>query len=216
MTAHLKFAEALSQSLASKRKSLSLGAQRPWAAPNDEDRHSLIVRSGLLALHRSLAADQRRLVALRYPGDIVSQGEKGLAVTALVHSEIEFTSAGDLLATVENDSELRRGFDRSINRSQLIAYEWLTRDAMDSNSRLAHFLCEHHIRLGLSDGEPLPLEMTQVQLAEITAQTAVNVNRVLGNFVKQGLLSLVGKRTYKVDWPELHRWGRFDPAYLTF
>ena len=88
------------------------------------------------------------------------------------------------------------------------------RDALPTSSRVAHFLCEHGARLGINDDDDLPLELTQIHVGEITAQTTVNVNRIMASFVKQRLLTPAGRRMYRPDWVELRRLGRFEPSYL--
>jgi CRP-like cAMP-binding protein len=99
-------------------------------------------------------------------------------------------------------------------REGLIAYEWLMRDAMDSTRRAAHFLCEHAIRRDGEHSDSFRLELTQQQIGEITAQTPVNVNRVLRSFEKEKLFVPSGDRRYRADWPELRRLGHFDARYL--
>ena len=212
---HSYFAPKLIEALGELGRASQLSTRRSWASPNDRDRHSVIVCSGLLALYRERASGHRRLVALRYPGEIVAPHEHGLGVSAMSPSEIVATSHESFLATIQDNSDLQLEFDRSVKRSQVIAYEWLMRDALDTASRVAHFLCEHSAKLGLQDDEEVPVDFTQSQLGEITAQTAVNINRVLGSFAKQGLLTPTGQRTFRPNWSELRRLGRFDASYLT-
>ena len=102
----------------------------------------------------------------------------------------------------------------SVHRAQLIAYEWLIRDAMDAASRMAHFLCEHALRSKGRHTDSLEMPITQAQMGHVTAQTSVNVNRVLRLLEKDGLLMPIGERRFRADWDELRRLGRFDPAYL--
>jgi CRP-like cAMP-binding protein len=99
-------------------------------------------------------------------------------------------------------------------RTQLIAYEWLMRDAMDASRRTAHFLCEHAIRRDGEHSDSIRLELTQQQIGEVTAQTSVNVNRMLRSLEREGLFVSIGDRQYRADWGELRRLGHFDAGYL--
>lgn len=173
----------------------------------------MIIGSGLVALYRDGASTQRRVVALRYPGEVVQPHEASLRVHALLQTEALLAEAAafeDLLS----DPELRQLAGEAQVRSQLIAYEWLMRDAMDSASRTAHFLCEHALRGSGRYTETLHMELTQAQIAEITVQTSVNVNRVLRAFEQDKILVPVAKRQYRPEWSELRRLGCFDHRYL--
>jgi CRP-like cAMP-binding protein len=55
---------------------------------------------------------------------------------------------------------------------------------------------------------------TQQQMADITGQTSVNVNRVLADMERQGLIRRKGRNIDFVDWAEMSRVGSFQPAYL--
>jgi CRP-like cAMP-binding protein len=55
---------------------------------------------------------------------------------------------------------------------------------------------------------------TQQQIADITGQTSVNVNRVLADMERQGLIRRKGRDIEFVDWPEMRRVGSFQSAYL--
>ncbi|NUR45424.1 MAG: winged helix-turn-helix domain-containing protein [Sphingomonas sp.] len=55
---------------------------------------------------------------------------------------------------------------------------------------------------------------TQQQIADITGQTSVNVNRVLADLERQGMIRRKGRDIEFVDWAEMRRVGSFQPAYL--
>ena len=208
------FAGNLIEALAAQSQSLQLDARRIWASPEEPERHAVVVCSGLLALYREGSSGSRRLVALRYPGEIIAPHEHGFGVRSVLSSEIVATNSSSFQAAIGNVPDLQRAFEHALKRTQLIAYEWLVRDALPTSSRVAHFLCEHGARLGINDDDDLPLELTQIHLGEITAQTTVNVNRIMASFVKQRLLTPAGSRMYRPDWVELRRLGRFEPSYL--
>ena len=55
---------------------------------------------------------------------------------------------------------------------------------------------------------------TQQQIADITGQTSVNVNRVLADMERQGLIKRKGREIEFPDWTEIYRVASFQPDYL--
>jgi len=55
---------------------------------------------------------------------------------------------------------------------------------------------------------------TQQQIADITGQTSVNVNRVFADMERQGLIKRSGREIQFTDWAEMRRVASFQPAYL--
>ena len=50
--------------------------------------------------------------------------------------------------------------------------------------------------------------------ADITGQTSVNVNRVLADMERQGLIKRKGRDIEFIDWAEMRRVASFQPTYL--
>jgi CRP-like cAMP-binding protein len=65
-------------------------------------------------------------------------------------------------------------------------------------------------------GEPSQMinPFTQQQIADITGQTSVNVNRVFADLQRQGLIERSGREIRFRDWAELRRLASFQPSYL--
>ena len=55
---------------------------------------------------------------------------------------------------------------------------------------------------------------TQQQIADITGQTSVNVNRVFADMERQGLIRREGREIQFTDWTEMRRVGEL-PARLS-
>ena len=55
---------------------------------------------------------------------------------------------------------------------------------------------------------------TQQQIADITGQTSVNVNRVFADLERQGLIRREGRQIHFNDWPEMQPRGEL-PAGLS-
>ena len=86
---------------------------------------------------------------------------------------------------------------------------------MFSVARVAHLLCETAVRSGMDDDQrKMANPFTQQQVADITGQTSVNVNRVFADLERQGLIERKGREILFQDWPEMRRVASFQPDYL--
>ena len=122
--------------------------------------------------------------------------------------------ARDFDPLVDQYPELRHFFCRLLQRNEDIGYEWLVNcGRRDATARVAHLLCETAVRMNGGD-DRLVNPFTQQQIADITGQTSVNVNRVLADMERQGLIRRKGRDIEFVDWAEMRRVGSFQPAYL--
>lgn len=186
---------------------------REPGAPRDE---VMFVRSGILAKYKTDIAGRRQIVALRFPGDgiLPSQGHADYGIQAIVRSEVMVGTAEDFDLIVDAHPEMQRFFMRLIQRNESIGYEWLVNcGRRDSVARVAHLLCETAARMHV-DASRMTNPFTQQQIADITGQTSVNVNRVLADMERQGLIKRTGREIEFKDWAEMRRVASFQPSYL--
>jgi CRP-like cAMP-binding protein len=122
--------------------------------------------------------------------------------------------ARDFDPIVDAHPELQRFFLRLIQRNESIGYEWLVNcGRRDSTARVAHLLCETAVRMHV-EASKMVNPFTQQQIADITGQTSVNVNRVFADMERQGLIKRTGREIQFTDWAEIRRVASFQPAYL--
>jgi CRP-like cAMP-binding protein len=186
---------------------------REHGAPRDE---VMFVRSGILAKYKTDGAGRRQIVALRFPGEgiLPREGAAGYGIQAIVKSEVMVGKAKDFDPIVEAHPELQRFFWRLIQRNEAIGYEWLVNcGRRDSTARVAHLLCETAARMHVHSPK-MQNPFTQQQIADITGQTSVNVNRVFADMERQGLIKRSGREIMFNDWAEMRRVASFQPAYL--
>ena len=188
---------------------------REHGAPRDE---VMFVRSGILAKYKTDGSGRRQIVALRFAGEgiLPRDGPAGYGIQAIVKSEVMVGKAKDFDPIIDAHPELQRFFWRLIQRNESIGYEWLVNcGRRDSTARVAHLLCETAVRSHTKvPDEALHNPFTQQQIAEITGQTSVNVNRVMADLERQGLIKRKGRDIKFVDWSEIRRVASFQPAYL--
>ena len=178
----------------------------------------IIVRTGLLSMYRDNSMGRRQIVGLRYPGEGIIPPElpPAFGIQALVPSEVFIAARSDFDALVEQNPVFRTLVRQRSERHTAISHEWmLNLSRNETLGRVAHLLCETAVRvLGESYASRMEVPFTQNQIADMTGQTSVNVNRVFGELEERGLIRRRGRVIDFLDWTELQRIGSFSPAYL--
>jgi CRP-like cAMP-binding protein len=199
-------------------KSVQVDPRRPFRTPGVPRDEVIFVRSGILCKYKTDGSGRRQIVALRFQGEgiLPHEGLADYGIQGIVRSELLVGKAEDFDRVVDSNPELCRFFWRLIQRNELISYEWLVNcGRRDSTARVAHLLCETATRSGVQgeDGQ-MTNPFTQQQIADITGQTSVNVNRVFADLKRQGLIERKGREIQFKDWAELRRLAGFQPTYL--
>lgn len=192
--------------------------RRPFREPGAPRDEVMFVRSGILSKFQTDTSGRRQIVALRFPGEGIMPGDgpAQTGIQAIVRSEIMLGKAKDFDPIVDAHPAMQRFFIRLIQRNEEIGYEWLVNcGRRDSTARVAHLLCETAVRMRVNEDRPLLNPFTQQQIADITGQTSVNVNRVLADMERQGLIRRKGREIAFTDWSEMRRVASFQPAYLS-
>ena len=190
--------------------------RRPFREPGVPRNEVLFVRSGILSKFKTDNSGRRQIVALRFPGEgiLPREGIAEYGIQAIVRSEVMVGKADDFDPIVDAHPEMQRFFRRLIQRNEAIGYEWLVNcGRRDSTARVAHLLCETAVRLHVRETS-MTNPFTQQQIAEITGQTSLNVNRVLADMERQGLIQRRGREIQFTDWDEMRRVASFQPGYL--
>lgn len=197
----------------SERVSIASKGQ-PLRQPDSDDNEIIFVKSGILGLFIMDTRKNRQIVGLRFPGEMIVPGSRGRAgIWPLTTAEVVIGDlVPDMLTLDEEVLVLRQQ-----RRDAIIAQEWLAKTRAPASERLAHLFCEIATRGGYGT-ERMPNALTQLQLADISGQTSVNVNRIIHDLERQGLIERVrkdGKHEIVFrDWEGLCRLAGFQPDYL--
>lgn len=199
-------------------KTVQVDNRRPFRDPGTPRDEVMFVKSGILCKYKADASGRRQIVALRFPGEgiLPSHSIADYGIQAITRAEVLVGTAEDFFPIVEKHPEIARFLYKLVQREAAISHEWLVNcGRRDSTARVAHFLCETAERIGL-DGEQhaMRLPFTQQQIADITGQTSVNVNRVFADMERQGLIHREGRQVHFDDWTEIKRMASFHPEYL--
>jgi CRP-like cAMP-binding protein len=200
------------------QRQVTIQPRRPFREPGVARDEVMFVRSGLLSKYKSDGNGRRQIVALRFVGDgiLPRQGSADYGVQAIVRSEVLIGKREDFAAVVDSDAEYSRFFMQLMERHSAISYEWLVNcGRRDSTARVAHLLCETVERSHVDVAkQSLINPFTQQQIADITGQTSVNVNRVFADLERQGLIHRKGREIFFDDWAEMQRVASFRADYL--
>lgn len=192
--------------------------RRPFREPGMPRDEVMFVRSGILSKFKTDGTGRRQIIALRFAGDgiLPRDNEADYGIQAIVRSEVMVGAASQFYPIVEAHPELARFFWKLIQRHVAIGYEWLVNcGRRDSTARVAHLLCETAERSGIGGSQDrMTNPFTQQQIADITGQTSVNVNRVFADLERQGLIRRDGREIIFCDWSEIRRMASFQPTYL--
>lgn len=199
-------------------KKVEVDPRRPFREPGVPRPEIMFVRSGILCKYKTDGSGRRQIVALRFAGEAIlpCEGPADYGIQGIVRSQVMIGSGDDFDRIVNQHPELCRFVWRTLQRNEAISYEWMVNcGRRDSAARVAHLLCETAARSGAGgeDGRMVN-PFTQQQIADITGQTSVNVNRVFADLQRQGLIERCGREIQFRDWAEMRRLGSFQPNYL--
>ncbi|WP_211242044.1 Crp/Fnr family transcriptional regulator [Roseivivax halodurans] len=188
---------------------------------HDQQNECTVIVSGM-ALLRSAAKAPAPVSGLYVPADtpdlasialdqldhdIVAQGSclvQRVPLDAL--RELASSSPGLALALWR-----RTAMDARIHRA------WLAAAVLQTAPRIAHLICEIHVRLervGLARNGSFNLPLEQKDLAHILGISRAHANREIQVLRAQGLLSWNRRELNICDIDKLRDLGHFDPSYL--
>jgi CRP-like cAMP-binding protein len=179
--------------------------------------------SGMAHAVRSLSDGKQQIVAVFVAGDTLNAG--GLpfrhartsicALTPVVCLSVPFRQLDQLMMS---HPAIARALWLETAAQAAIQQEWMVwQGRRMAQTRLAHFLCEVSYRLELCGGSPreaFEFPLTQRELGDTLALSAVHVNRTLQMLRSRGLIELSRQRLVIRDKAGLYEAAEFDPRYL--
>lgn len=192
--------------------------RRPFREFGSSRDELILVRSGLLTKYKTDGQGRRQIVALRFPGEAIlpRETESEYGIHAITESELQIVDSHDFEEVLDHNPALSRHVRRITLRHMAIAYEWLVNTGRrDTTARVAHLLCEMAVRMRIDpEHEALLNPFTQLQIADITGQTSVNVNRVFSALEREALIKRDGRHIHFPNWMDLRRLASFQADYL--
>jgi len=183
----------------------------------------MLILSGMVSSFEETRSGQRQIVALHLPGDLANVAtspapEGDLQLEALTDSWVVEIAVADLKTRLLEPSALAGVLWREASHDARVLAKWVAnRGRKSAISRLAHLLCElacRHEQTASPSILAFDLSMTQQQLADALAMTAVHVNRELQKLRREKVIRTHHRLIEILDWNALTSIGEFDPRYL--
>ena len=183
----------------------------------------LVVLEGLVYRYRLLADGRRQILGYLFAGDMCDPRE--LLVPQVSESMCALGPAEIALLPVNAAQRLERHANISLAMArhafmqQSIMREWVINVGQrTAYERLSHLICEIYTRLacvGLTRDFSFDLPLTQAELGDTLALSAVHVNRTLMELRRLKLVTFQNRHVVIHDFAALKVAAGFDPAYLT-
>ena len=189
----------------------------------DRPVNSTIVVEGYIFRHKIVQDGGRQIVAVHIPGDFVDLqnillDQADHNIQALTAATITEFPHAEMLDLAFRHPAIGKALWREALVEASLFREWIANvGRRDARARVAHLLCEMAVRreaAGLGSRAHFELPMTQEQLGDALALTAVHVNRTLRVLELDGLIRRSKRAVIVGDWARLRAVADFDEKYL--
>lgn len=178
--------------------------------------------SGMACRYKLLPDGRRQITSYMLPGDlcdtrtfILRRQDHSIAALSRVEASV---LSRESVQRLESSPGLSQAFAWNSLVNQSIARQWIINVGQRTAfERLSHLLCELFERLravGLTRESSCELPLTQTEIADAVALSAVHVNRTLMELRRSGLVSFHTRQLEIHDLPGLKIAAGFDPEYL--
>lgn len=189
----------------------------------DRPDHIHLISSGWAARYITMRDGSRQIVAFLVPGDFCDLhvsllGEMDHTIETLTACHVCFIPGAEMDSLTSEESNLTKALWWGTLVDEAVLRSWVANvGRRDAHERIAHLLCEMHLRLKLvglvSDGR-LDLPVTQVDLADALGLTAVHTNRMLQRLRAEHLITFNRGILTLLDIDRLREVAGFDGRYL--
>ena len=184
---------------------------------------AFVVLDGFACRYKLLPDGGRQIVGFLLPGDMcdlrmILPRQMDHAISAASPVKVALIQPGPLLEAMERYPGLTRALWWASVVEDSIAREWMVNVGQRTAlQRVAHLFCEVFWRLeavGLAANRSCALPLTQVELGDALALSAVHVNRTLMYMRRSNLVELHGGKLQLLDRQRLVAAAGFNPLYL--
>jgi CRP-like cAMP-binding protein len=180
------------------------------------------VVEGFACRYKLLPDGRRQITAFLLPGDLCDT--RTFALPCMDHSICALSPVDAALLSreavqrLESLPSMSQALARNSLVQQSISREWLVNIGhRTSFERLSHLLCEIYVRLhavGVARNCTCEVPLTQTEIADTLALSAVHVNRTLMELRRSGILSFHSRQLVIHDFLALQQVAGFDITYL--
>ena len=181
-----------------------------------------LVIEGWAARYKLLPDGSRQIVAFLLPGDfcdlhVAVLGHMDHSIVAITRCRVAFVPNTKMNELTSDHNGLTKALWWSTLVDEAVLRSWVVNGRRDAYQKIAHLLCELHVRLkqiGLVTDGRFDLPLTQEEIADATGLTAVHTNRTLQRLRREGLIELRSQILTVFDAAALGEAAGFDPSYL--
>jgi CRP-like cAMP-binding protein len=197
-------------------------AQEGLAKSGDIAEFVFVILDGLACEFKLLPDGRRQILSYLFAGDMSDARQPLMArwdraMCVLWPARVALLSV-ETMQRLDSHGGLARAIGRYSLMKQAIAREWLVnvghRTAFE---RLSHLLCEIDVRLetvGLTREHTFDLPLTQAEIGDTLALSAVHVNRTLMEMRRLKMVTFQNRQVCIHDVAALRAAAGFDPHYL--
>ena len=188
----------------------------PVAAPQA----LLVLLSGLACTHDGTTEQDRRILALHVPGDIMNLsdfllGPTGYPVAAIAGCKVASLSFARAETLASRYPGIQVALTRQLALECSILRKWV--EPRTPIEAIAHLYCElftRHLAVGLAQiGQPLELSMKQPDLADAIGVSLAHTNKSARVLKSERLIDFKGAH-HVLDFDRLAQRAGFDVGYL--
>jgi CRP-like cAMP-binding protein len=203
-----------------KQSGVSAGADIVRAEESND--YATCLLSGAACSYTRLDNGTRQIYSFLYSGDfcdlhryILPERDKTLAVQALVDCSISTIAHSEIDLLLIKYPRLHLAFWRAAMLEVSILRQWLSNARQGlAVQRVANLLCELLVRREAIGIASRILPITQIDVADAAALSAVHVNRTIKMLRKWNVLSTASHAIEVIDRKQLAKIGGFDGRYL--
>lgn len=200
-----------------------IGARRDIIRDGDRPERVHLILSGWACRYKIMKNGKRQITALLLPGDFCDLHVGMLdrmdhAIGAITATAFAYVDRAQFQELTRTRPAIMRALwwvtlvDEGVLRSWLVSLGIRT-----ARERIAHLICELRERMGNIDGEhggQFAMPLTQQDLAEALGLTAVHINRVVRQLMKERVFEISKGQVTVLDLSALKEIAEFDPSYL--
>ena len=181
-----------------------------------------LIVEGFACRYKLLKNGNRQIVAFLLPGDfcdlhVFILGAMDHNIATVSPATVADIPRARILEMITRPA-LARALWWATLVDEAILREWLLNNGQrEAEERIAHLICELHLRLktvGLADGGRFALPITQAEIGDALGLTSVHVNRTLQLLRAQNLITLKHRAMVINDVERLRAMSGFNPNYL--
>jgi CRP-like cAMP-binding protein len=180
------------------------------------------VQSGVVATRAAMAGSDTGVITLYFPGDVISAGavpcfSERTIVAATASDVLRFKSKA-LLRLLADDMDLLAAYDRQRDRQAArAAIHAAGLATLDGSQRLAAFLIEMALEIGVPTGNSIAIELplTRTEIAQHLALNADTLSRMMSRLKANNLVSQKGRHHIALkNWRALADMCQLTPALI--